>query len=314
MADQLSVTAPGAAATIAESTRAPGPVMAPGGATGTDAATTGTGELTLVRPARAKRRRFTITRVPRLVRRTIGPIAAIALWQFVCSRGVFSSFEVASPVAVFDAARELAAQGVLQSNLLISLQRVAIGLLLGVGTGVFLAVVCGLFWVGEDLIDPVIQAFRAVPILGLVPLVIIWFGVGEVPKVFLIALGCLFPVYLNTYAGIRNVDNKLVEVGRTFGLNRLGLVFQVVLPGALPAFLVGLRFALVGSWIIDVVAEEINAQSGLGYLINQAQATNRIDIMFLCLTIYAILGLVADAIVRLLERRLLVWRVAFAGG
>ena len=273
-----------------------------------------TAHLVLIHPARTKRRRFTITRVPRLARRAIGPIVAIAMWQLVCSQGLFTSFEVASPVAVFDAGRELAAQGVLASNLLISLQRVAIGLLLGVGTGVFLAVLCGLFWVGEDLIDPVIQAFRAVPILGLVPLVIIWFGVGETPKVFLIALGSLFPVYLNTYAGIRNVDNKLVEAGRTFGLNRLGLVFQVILPGALPGFLVGLRFALVGSWIIDVVAEEINAQSGLGYLINQAQSTNRIDIMFCCLTIYAILGLAADAIVRLLERRLLVWRAAFAGG
>jgi sulfonate transport system permease protein len=274
----------------------------------------GPAQLVLVRPTRSRRRRFTITRVPRLARRAIGPVAAIGLWQLVCSLGLFTSFEVASPVAVFDAGRELAAQGVLASNLLISLQRVAEGLLLGVGTGVILAVLCGLFWVAEDLIDPVIQAFRAVPILGLVPLVIIWFGVGEAPKVFLIALGCLFPVYLNTYAAIRNVDNKLVEAGRTFGLNRLGLVRQVILPGALPGFLVGLRFALVGSWIIDVVAEEINAQSGLGYLINQAQSTNRVDIMFCCLTIYAILGLVADAIVRLLERQLLVWRAAFAGG
>ena len=308
MADQAGVTAPGAGATaLAEGTRAPGPVLAPG-------ALPGTGGLTLIRPARARHRQVAIMRMPRLARRAIGPIAAIALWQLVCSQGLFTSFEVASPVAVFDAARELAAQGVLQSNLLISLQRVAEGLLLGVGTGVFLAVLCGLFWVGEDLIDPVIQAFRAVPILGLVPLVIIWFGVGEAPKVFLIALGCLFPVYLNTFAAIRNVDNKLVEAGRTFGLNRLGLVFRVILPGALPGFLVGLRFALVGAWVIDVVAEEINAQSGLGYLINQAQATNRIDIMFCCLTIYAILGLVTDAIVRLLERRLLVWRAAFAGG
>jgi sulfonate transport system permease protein len=308
MADQAGVTSPGAVATaLAEGTRAPGPVLAPG-------AVPGTGGLTLIRPARASHRRVAIMRMPRLARRAIGPIAAIALWQLVCSQGLFTSFEVASPVAVFDAARELAAQGVLQSNLLISLQRVAEGLLLGVGTGVFLAVLCGLFWVGEDLIDPVIQAFRAVPILGLVPLVIIWFGVGEAPKVFLIALGCLFPVYLNTFAAIRNVDNKLVEAGRTFGLNRLGLVFRVILPGALPGFLVGLRFALVGAWVIDVVAEEINAQSGLGYLINQAQATNRIDIMFCCLTIYAILGLAADAVVRLLERRLLVWRAAFAGG
>jgi sulfonate transport system permease protein len=312
MADRVTVTSDRAgASTIATAAPAqPAPAQPMAGAT----AARGTAHLVLIHPARTKRRRFTLTRVPRLARRAIGPIVAIALWQLVCSRGLFTSFEVASPVAVFDAGRELAAQGVLASNLLISLQRVAIGLLLGVGTGVFLAVLCGLFWVGEDLIDPVIQAFRAVPILGLVPLVIIWFGVGETPKVFLIALGSLFPVYLNTYAGIRNVDNKLVEAGLTFGLNRLGLVFQVILPGALPGFLVGLRFALVGSWIIDVVAEEINAQSGLGYLINQAQSTNRIDIMFCCLTIYAVLGLAADAIVRLLERRLLVWRTAFAGG
>src|SRR5579863_1414537 len=292
MADHVGVTSPGAGATaLADGTRAPVPVLAAG-------AVPGTGGLTLIRPARARRRRVAVMRMPRLARRAIGPIAAVALWQLVCSQGLFTSFEVASPAAVFDAARELAAQGVLQSNLLISLQRVAEGLLLGVGTGVFLAVLCGLFWVGEDLIDPVIQAFRAVPILGLVPLVIIWFGVGEAPKVFLIALGCLFPVYLNTFAAIRNVDNKLVEAGRTFGLSRLGLVFRVILPGALPGFLVGLRFALVGAWVIDVVAEEINAQSGLGYLINQAQATNRSDIMFCCLTIYAILGLGTDAIVR----------------
>lgn len=201
----------------------------------------------------------------------------------------------------------------LQSNLLISLQRVAEGLVLGVAAGVFLAVVCGLFWMGEDLLDPVIQAARAVPILGLVPLVIIWFGVGEMPKVFLIALGCMFPVYINTYAAIRGVDLKLVEAGQTFGLNRWGLVRRVILPGALPGFLVGLRFALVGSWIVDVVAEEINAQSGLGYLINQAQTTNRTDIMFLCLAIYAVLGVLADAVVRLLERTLLAWRRGFAG-
>jgi sulfonate transport system permease protein len=243
----------------------------------------------------------------------LGPLLVIALWQLVCTERVFSSVEVASPIAVLDAARQLWSQGVLQSNMLISLQRVAEGLVVGVAAGVLLAVLCGLLWAAEDLFDPVIQAARAVPILGLVPLVIIWFGVGEFPKVFLIALGCLFPVYINTYAAIRGVDLKLVEAGQTFGLGRLGLVRQVILPGALPGFLVGLRFALVGSWLVDVVAEEINAQSGLGYLINQAQTTNRTDIMFLCLAIYAVLGLVADAIVRLLERYLLAWRHGFKG-
>jgi sulfonate transport system permease protein len=231
----------------------------------------------------------------------------------VCSAKVFTSVEVASPVAVLDAARQLWAQGALQSNLITSLQRVIEGLAIGVTVGVLLAVVCGLFWVGEDLLDPVIQVARFVPILGLVPLAIIWFGVGELPKVFLIALGCVFPVYINTFAAIRGIDMKLVEAGQTFGLNRWGLVRKVILPGALPGFLVGLRFALAGSWIIIVVAEEINAQSGLGYLITQAQTTNRTDIMMLGLAIYGLIGLVVDAIVRLLERRLLAWRRGFQG-
>jgi sulfonate transport system permease protein len=272
----------------------------------------GAAAITLIRPAPARRQRSPV-RIPRLARRVAGPLAVLGLWQLVCSLGVFTSAEMASPVAVADAARTLWAQDVLQPNLLISLQRVAEGLIAGVAAGVLLAVVCGLFWLGEDLLDPVIQAFRAVPILGLVPLAIIWFGVGEVPKIFLIALGCTFPVYINTYAAIRGVDVKLVEAGQTFGLNRRGLVRKVILPGALPGFLVGLRFALVSCWIIDVVAEEINAQSGLGYLINQAQTTNRTDIMFVCLTIYAVLGVLADAIVRVLERTLLVWRRSFKG-
>jgi sulfonate transport system permease protein len=269
--------------------------------------------ITLTRPSAAKRHRAGRIRIPRLARRLAGPVLVLIGWQLVCAEGLFTSVEVASPIAVLDAARELWSSGVLQANMLTSLQRVAEGLVFGVAAGVLLAVLCGLFWVGEDLFDPVIQAARAVPILGLVPLVIIWFGVGEFPKVFLIALGCLFPVYINTYAAIRGVDSKLVEAGQTFGLGRLGLVRRVILPGALPGFLVGLRFALVGSWLVDVVAEEINAQSGLGYLINQAQTTNRTDIMFLCLAIYAILGLVTDVIVRLLERYLLVWRRGFQG-
>jgi sulfonate transport system permease protein len=266
----------------------------------------------LVRPGPVRRRRSPV-RVPRLARRAVGPVIIVAAWQLACSLKIFTSVEVASPVAVLEAARQLWAQGALQGNLLTSLQRVSEGLVLGVAAGLLLALAAGLLQVAEDLLDPVIQAARSVPILGLVPLVIIWFGVGEVPKVFLIALGCLFPVYINTYAAIRGVDQKLIEAGQTFGLGRLGLIRRVILPGALPGFLVGLRFALVGSWIIDVVAEEINAQSGLGYLINQAQTTDRTDIMFLCLAIYAILGLLADALVRLLERSLLSWRNAFRG-
>ena len=266
----------------------------------------------LVRPHVGRPTRGRV-QLPRFVRRAAGPLLALGLWQLVCSVGVFSSVEVASPVAVFDAGRQLWDQGALQSNLLVSLRRVGEGLALGVGAGVVLAVLAGLSRLGEDLLDPVLQAVRAVPILGLVPLAIIWFGVGETPKIFLIALGCAFPVYLNTHAGIRNVDLKLVEAGRTFGLGRWGLVRQVVLPGSLPGFLVGLRFAIVGSWLIIIVAEEINAQSGIGYLIMQAQTTDRTDIMFLGLTVYALLGILADVAVRLLEQRLLLWRRGFTG-
>jgi sulfonate transport system permease protein len=267
---------------------------------------------TLVRPGGATRSRSGF-RIPRRARRWIGPVVALLVWQLVCNLGVFTSTEVASPIAVFDAGRQLWEEGQLQTNLLISLQRVVEGLALGVFAGVALAVICGLWHVAEDLLDPVIQAARSVPILGLVPLAIIWFGVGETPKVFLIALGCTFPVYINTYAAIRGVDNKLVEAGQTFGLKRWGLVRRIILPGALPGFLVGLRFALIGSWLIVVVAEEINANSGIGYLINQAQTADRTDIMMLGLAIYAILGLIADAIVRFLERHLLSWRVGFTG-
>ena len=266
----------------------------------------------LVRPALGGTRPVFV-QVPRFVRRAAGPVLVVGLWQLLCSLGVFSSIEVASPMAVFDAGRQLWDQGDLQTNLLVSLRRVAEGLTLGVSAGVVLAVLAGLSRAGEDLLDPVLQAARAVPILGLVPLAIIWFGVGETPKIFLIALGCAFPVYINTHAGIRNVDMKLVEAGRTFGLGRWGLVRRVILPGALPGFLVGLRFAIVGSWLIIIVAEEINAQSGIGYLIMQAQTTDRTDIMFLGLAVYAVLGVVADLIVRILERRLLSWRRGFTG-
>jgi sulfonate transport system permease protein len=269
--------------------------------------------ITLTRPIPVKPRRRRL-RIPRLVRRCVGPIVVLAVWQLICSLGVFTSVELASPVAVFQAGRQLWDDGSLQPNLLVSLQRVGEGLALGVFFGVLLAVLSGLFRVGEDLLDPVIQAARAVPILGLVPLAIIWFGVGEVPKVFLIALGSTFAIYINTYAGIRGVDDKLVEAGQTFGLTRRGLVRRVILPGALPQFLVGLRLALVGSWLIIIVAEEINAQSGIGYLIMQAQTTDRTDIMMLGLAIYAVLGLIADGLVRLLERHLLVWRRGFKGG
>jgi len=237
----------------------------------------------------------------------------LGIWQLVCSQGVFTPIELASPVAVVNAGRELWAEGQFQSNLLISLERVAVGLAFGVTIGLVISVLSGLFHWGEDLIDPLVQAARSVPILGLLPLVIIWFGIGEAPKIFLIALGVTFAIYINTYSAIRGVDMKLIEAGRTFGLGRLGLIRRIILPGSLPGFLVGLRLALVHSWLIIVVAEQINAKSGIGYLINAAQTWGRTDIIMLGCTVYAVLGLIADFIVRRLEKSLLAWRRGFEG-
>lgn len=252
-------------------------------------------------------------RVPRWALRVVGPLLVLAAWQALCTFDVVSDRTLASPTQVFDAARELWGTGDLQANLHVSLQRVVIGLALGVTTGLVLAVISGLLRIGDALVDPVVQLLRGIPILGLIPLVIIWFGVGEASKIFLIALGTTFPVYINTHAAIRGVDRRLVEAGSTFGLGRLGIVGRVILPGALPGFLVGIRFALVGSWLIIVVAEQINAKSGLGYLINQAQGWYRTDIIVMGLVIYGILGLLADGLVRLLERVLLSWRQGFDG-
>ena len=262
------------------------------------------------RPASRGRRRFGL---PRFARRVIGPVALVAAWQLLCVAGVVDKVTLASPGQVLRAGQGLARTGELQSNLAISLQRVAIGLAVGTTIGLVLALAAGLSKLGEDLVDPTVQIVRAVPILGLVPMALIWFGVGEAPKIFLIALGVTFPVYLNTFAAIRAVDTKLVEAGTTFGLGRFGTIGRVLLPGAVPGFLVGLRFALVGSWLIIIVAEQINATSGLGYLINAAQTWGRTDIIILCLAIYGVLGLIADAVIRFLERRALAWRRGFTG-
>jgi sulfonate transport system permease protein len=250
-------------------------------------------------------------RVPRLAVRVVGPLAVLGLWQLLCTLGVFTQDTIPSPVSVFQAGQQLWDSGQVQSNFAVSLERVGAGLVIGTTIGLALAMISGLFRIGEDLVDPLVQILRSVPILGLVPLVIIWFGVGETPKIFLIALGCVFAVYINTHAAIRGVDANLAEMGEVFGLSRLGMAGRVLLPGALPGFLVGVRLALVGSWLIVVVAEEINAQSGLGYLLAQAQSSYRTDIMVLVLAIYGALGLIADMVVRLLERSLLSWRRGF---
>ncbi|MFF7594868.1 ABC transporter permease [Streptomyces mirabilis] len=253
------------------------------------------------------------TRVPRWLRRTSGPLLLLALWQLLSSAGVLTPDILASPGTIARVGGNLVADGSLPNAMGVSLQRVAVGLLLGTLVGTGLALVSGLFRVGEDLVDASVQMLRTVPFVGLIPLFIIWFGIGEAPKIAIITLGVSFPLYLNVYAGIRGVDSQLIEAGESLGLSRWGLVRHVVLPGALPGAMTGLRYSLGIAWLALVFAEQINADAGIGFLMVQARDFLRTDVIVVCLIVYAFLGLLADFIVRSLERLLLQWRPTFTG-
>lgn len=256
---------------------------------------------------------FRLGSVPRWVRRTIGPLLLLALWQVLSAAGVLHPDVLASPGTIARAGADLVADGTLPSAMGVSLRRVAVGLLLGGLIGTALALISGLSRLGEDLVDASVQMLRTVPWVGLIPLFIIWLGIGEAPKVALIALGVAFHLYLNVYAGIRGVDSQLIEAGQSLGLGRWGLVRHVVLPGALPGAMTGLRYSLATAWLALVFGESINADAGIGFLMNQAREFFRTDVIVVCLVVYAFLGLTADVIVRVLERLLLQWRPTFTG-
>ncbi|WP_079044617.1 MULTISPECIES: ABC transporter permease [unclassified Streptomyces] len=251
--------------------------------------------------------------VPRRLRRTVGPLLLLALWQTLSATGTLPADALASPGTIARAGGELIGDGTLPTAMGVSLRRVAAGLLLGGAVGIALALLSGLSRLGEDLVDAPVQMLRTVPWVGLIPLFIIWLGIGEAPKVALIALGVAFHLYLNVYAGIRGVDAQLVEAGQSLGLGRWGLVRHVVLPGALPGAMTGLRYSLATAWLALVFGESINADAGIGFLMNQAREFFRTDVIVVCLVVYAFLGLLADAVVRTLERLLLQWRPTFTG-
>ncbi|MER7149399.1 ABC transporter permease [Streptomyces lydicus] len=265
-------------------------------------------ELARVVPVSGRRRV-----VPRWVRRTVGPVALVVLWQVLSATGVLEGDILASPGTIAATAGDLVSDGTLPSAMLVSLQRVAVGLVLGGVAGVVLALVSGLSRLGEDLVDATVQMLRSIPWVGVIPLFIIWLGIGEAPKIALISLGVAFHLYLNVYAGIRGVDAQLVEAGTSLGLSRWGLIRHVVLPGALPGAMTGLRYSLATAWLALVFGEQVNADDGLGFLMNQAREFFRTDVIVVCLVVYAILGLIADFLVRTLERLLLQWRPTFTG-
>lgn len=245
------------------------------------------------------------------MRRLVSPLLLVVLWCAVSYGGFADERVFPSPSDVLSAARELLASGQLLPDVLVSMRRVGLGLVFGISAGVLLALVSGLWRVGDDIVDPVVQIVRSVPVLAISPLLTIWLGLDEAPKITIIALAVTFPIYLNLLGAIRGVDRQLVEMGRIFGLKGPALVRRVILPATLPVFLVSLRFALTICWIALIFAEQINAQSGLGFLTNQAIANVRTDILVVMLLIYAGLALTADWLIRAAESRLLVWRNGF---
>jgi sulfonate transport system permease protein len=249
--------------------------------------------------------------------RLISLLAVVGIWQLLSVTGALPATRLASPVTIAHTAYTLVTTnsptyGTLQASLLVSAERWGIGLAVGVAIAVLLAVASGLSRIGEYAFDPVLNAARSIPLLGLLPLFIVWFGIGDMPKILIVVLGALFPMYVNTFAGIRGVDPKLGELGQVLGLSRLELVRHVVLPGSLPSALTGLRLSVVGSLLALVVGEQINANAGLGFMINTAEQFLANNIILVCLFMYAILGLLADGVVRLVERRALTWRREFA--
>jgi sulfonate transport system permease protein len=260
-------------------------------------------------PSAVRRRRVRVTGW----RRVISPLVLLAVWQLSSTVGLVSTTKLPPPTTVVSTAYHLVIQnspayGTLQHALVVSLGRMALGFAFGGAAALLLAVIAGLSRWGEETVDPIMQMLRTLPLFGLVPVFIVWFGIGQLPKILLIALGAAIPLYLNTFSGIRGVDGRLGELGRSLGLNRREALVHIILPGALPETLVGLRQSLGVAWLALVVAEQVNANAGLGFMINQGTQFNQNNVIFVALLVYTVLGLLTDWLVRILEGRALRWR------
>jgi sulfonate transport system permease protein len=244
----------------------------------------------------------------------LAPVAVVIVWEVFARAGWITPQVLPAPSKVFATTVKLATSGSLLNDLGVSLLRAVAGFTLGGSIGFALGTLVGFSRIAEAAIDRSVQMIRAIPFLALLPLVIVWLGVGEAEKIFLVALGVAFPIYINTTLGIRQIDPKLIELGRVQGLSRLELIRRIILPGALPSILTGVRYALATAWLALVVAETIGAQSGIGFLAMDAREFLRTDVIVLTIVIYALIGVAADAIARWLERRLLAWHPNYGAG
>ncbi|MGW3119020.1 ABC transporter permease [Streptomyces sp. NPDC001107] len=240
--------------------------------------------------------------------RLIGPALVLAVWAAASAAGQLDPGAIPAPWTVLRTAGRLWSAGTLPTDILTSLERAAYGFTIGLVAGVVLALAAGLSRVGEALIDGTVNLNRAIPTLGLIPLFILWLGIGETFKIAIIAIVVYVPIYLNTHSALSGIDSRYVELAEVQGLSRFRFIRQIVIPGALPGFFVGLRLGVTGSWLGLVVLEQINATSGLGYMMFQAQNYGQSDVILVGLLVYGIFGLVSDSAVRLIERRVLSWR------
>jgi sulfonate transport system permease protein len=239
--------------------------------------------------------------------RGLGPLLLLAAWQITAMYGVIPPEILPAPLDIVAAFRELIARGELQAALEVSLARAGLGLAIGGITGLVLGLFAGLWRIGEALFDAPLQMLRTIPFIALVPLFITWFGIEETSKVVIIAAAVIFPMYLNTYAGVRGVDPKLIEAATIFGLTPRQTMRHVIIPTALPSILVGLRYAAGVSLLALVVAEQINAQSGIGYILTSANMAQRLDLLIAGILVYAALGVTIDVVMRAIERTSLSW-------
>ncbi|AHG65450.1 ABC transporter permease subunit [Advenella mimigardefordensis] len=237
----------------------------------------------------------------------IVPVLILAIWELLSRIGYIAPQILPAPSSVAQTAIELTQNGTLLVHLGYSLARAAVGFVIGGVIGFSLGMAVGFSRLAEAVLDRSVQMIRAVPFMALLPLVIVWFGVDESGKIFLVALAVMFPIYINTILGIRQVDPKLLELGRVTGLSRRELVRRIILPGAMPSILTGVRYALAVAWLALVIAETVATNRGIGFLAMDAREFLQTNVIVLTILIYAIIGVVADSVARALERRLLAW-------
>ncbi|MGM3307123.1 aliphatic sulfonate ABC transporter permease SsuC [Anabaena sp. WFMT] len=244
----------------------------------------------------------------------IVPMLIIVLWQILSTTGVIPTRILPAPLAVVNAGIQLTRTGELFINIGISATRAISGFVIGGGIGFSLGLLNGISPISEKLLDTSLQMLRNIPNLALIPLVILWFGIGDEARLFLVALGVMFPIYLNTFHGIRSVDHGLIEMGKIYGLNTWGLFWRIILPGAMSSILVGVRFSLGIMWLTLIVAETIAADSGIGYMAMNAREFMQTDVVVLSILLYALFGKLADVIARALENYWLQWNPSYLKG